>query len=64
MSIDNTMQHCKVKFSGGELGYHAWTAHIGMVVGSIHVCACISSVCLGTCSYGWFMLTQGADADG
>ena len=37
---------------------------IGMVVGSIHVCARISSICSGTCLYGWFALTQGADVDG
>ena len=36
---------------------------IGMVVGSVHVCARISTTCSGTCLYGWFALTQGADAD-
>jgi hypothetical protein len=37
---------------------------IGMVVGGVHVCARVSSACSGTSSCEWFVLTQGADADG
>jgi hypothetical protein len=35
---------------------------IGMVVGGVHVCARVSSLCSGTCSCGRFVLAQGADS--
>ena len=37
---------------------------IGIMVGGVHVCARVSSACSGTSSCEWFVLTQGADADG